>query len=127
MLNCARNGSFVDLGAANLREARFYVYYLTPNLELRVSAICERLRSSLVELAKESCCSADPVRWWGVDFLADGDLDRDDVVRRLTCRRQHTTAQACLVHGARVLFWVGNVVLRRLEVDQRHRVVQFVL
>mmetsp|Transcript_6479 Transcript_6479/g.8714 ORF Transcript_6479/g.8714 Transcript_6479/m.8714 type:complete len:215 (+) Transcript_6479:342-986(+) len=63
---------------------------------------------------------------WRVDLLRARQLDADDEVRRLTRRRQGTATQARLVHRARVLLQIRDIVLGGLEVNQRHLVVQLI-
>ena len=83
---------------------------------------------SVVELAEQGCGPTDPVGWSRVELGALAwDLDADNVVGRLTSGAEDTTSQARLVHGARVLLLLGDVVLLGLEVDQSHAVIEDVL
>ena len=83
---------------------------------------------SIVELAEQGCGPTDPVGRSRVELGAlAGNLNADDVVGGLTSGAENTTSQARLVHGARVLVLLGDVVLGGLEVDQRHAIIQDVL
>lgn len=52
------------------------------------------------------------------------EIDRKDEVCALTCSGEHTSAVGSLVAGTFVDCVFGRVVLRRQEMDHRHREVQ---
>ena len=65
--------------------------------------------------------------WRCIDFLTARNLDIEDVVRRSSCSGEDTSSKASLIHRARILCLIGNVVLCWLEMNHGHLVVQFIL
>ena len=83
--------------------------------------------NSVIELAEKSCCTANPMGWRCIDLLTARNLDIEDVIRGGSSSGEDTSSEASLVHRARILCFIGYVVLCRLEMNHGHLVVQFIL